>query len=121
RRHACLTYAAAISVAQLGWVAVLLVDPPLSTVWIVYPVLVAIELAGPVLAERRDGGTPWHPHHIAERYGLLVIITLGEVVLGTITAISAVVEVQGWTVEAVLVAVSGTALVFGLWWVYFTV
>lgn len=121
RRRACLTYAAATSVAQLGWVAVLLVDPPLSTVWIVYPVLVAIELAGPVLAERRDGGTPWHPHHIAERYGLLVIITLGEVVLGTITAISAVVEVQGWTVEAVLVAVSGTALVFGLWWVYFTV
>ena len=54
--------------------------------------LILFELAGPLFAELRYGRTPWHPHHIAERYGLLVIITLGEVVLGTILAISAVVE-----------------------------
>ena len=51
----------------------------------------------PVRSSRRCryGRTPWHPHHIAERYGLLVIITLGEVVLGTILAISAVVQRRG--------------------------
>jgi low temperature requirement protein LtrA len=119
RRRTCLTYAAAIGVAQAGWLVVLVVDPPLSVLWIPYLVLVVVEMAGPVVAERRGGGTPWHAHHIAERYGLLVIITLGEVVLGTITAISAVVEERGWTVEAALVAFSGTALAFGLWWVYF--
>src|SRR5258705_4647253 len=32
----------------------------------------------PPLAERRDGGTPWHAHHIAERYSLFVLIALGE-------------------------------------------
>lgn len=58
------------------------------------------ELLVPVIAERLDGGTPWHPHNIAEHYGLLVIITLGEVILGTILAISAVIEGQGWSVEA---------------------
>ena len=120
RRRACLTYAAAIGVAQVGWLVALFVDPPLSVLWLPYLLLVVIEMAGPVLAERRDGGTPWHGHHIAERYGLLVIITLGEVILGTITAISAVVETQGWSAEAVLVAFAGTALAFGLWWVYFT-
>lgn len=114
RRRACLTYGAAIGVAQLGWVAMIVLDPPLTALWIPYLFLVAIELAGPIVAERRDGGTPWHPHHIAERYGLLVIITLGEVLLGTITAISAVVEAQGWSAEAVLVALAGTALAFGL-------
>lgn len=119
RRRVCLTYAVAIGVAQVGWLVGLVVDPPLSAMWLPYLLLVAIELAGPVVAERRGGGTPWHAHHIAERYGLLVIITLGEVILGTITAISAVVEEQGWSVEAVLVAFSGTALAFGLWWVYF--
>ncbi len=119
RRRVCMTYATAIGVAQVGWLVLLFVNPPLSVSWIPYLVLVVVEMAGPVVAERRDGGTPWHAHHIAERYGLLVIITLGEVVLGTITAISAVVEAQGWTVEAVLVAFSGTALAFGLWWVYF--
>lgn len=121
RRRVALTYATAVGIAQLGWLAVLVVDPPLSVLWIPYVLLVAIELSGPVLAERRDGGTPWHPHHIAERYGLLVIITLGEVILGTITAISAVVQTQGWSTEAVLVAVAGTTLAFGLWWVYFMV
>ncbi len=120
RRDVCLAYATAVGVAQVGWLVLLFVNPPLSVLWVPYLVLLVVELAGPVVAERRGNGTPWHPHHIAERYGLLVIITLGEVVLGTITAISAVVESQGWSVEAVLVAFSGTALAFGLWWVYFT-
>jgi low temperature requirement protein LtrA len=119
RRRVCLTYAAAVGIAQVGWLVMLVIDPPLSALWVPYLVLVVVELAGPVVAERRGDGTPWHAHHIAERYGLLVIITLGEVILGTISAISAVVEEQGWSVEAVLVAFSGTALAFGLWWVYF--
>ena len=42
--------------------------------------------------------TPWHPHHIAERYGLLVIITLGEVIIGTVAALNALVHGEaGWT------------------------
>ncbi|RPI34355.1 MAG: hypothetical protein EHM67_14595, partial [Hyphomicrobiaceae bacterium] len=40
--------------------------------------LYTLELGGPVLAKHRAGGSLWHPHHIAERYGLLLIITLGE-------------------------------------------
>ena len=31
------------------------------------------------------------------------------------------VESQGWTLNAALVAVAGTGLTFGLWWMYFTV
>ena len=42
--------------------------------------------------QRRKGGTPWHAHHIAERYGLLVIITLGEGIIGTVASINAVVH-----------------------------
>ena len=44
-----------------------------------------------MLAETRKGGTPWHAHHIAERYGLLVIITLGEGLLGTAVALKALI------------------------------
>jgi low temperature requirement protein LtrA len=65
--------------------------------------------------------TPWHAHHLAERYGLLTIITLGEGVIGTVASLGAVVESQGWNVDAVLVAVAGIGLTFGLWWMYFTV
>ena len=67
------------------------------------------------------GGTPWHAHHIAERYGLLAIIALGEGIIGTVAAVSAVVEAQGWTVDAALVALAGTGLTFGMWWMYFVV
>lgn len=119
RRRSALTYAGLTAIAQVGWLVQIFVNPPLGVTVVVVVVLGVFEMLIPIWAERRDAGTPWHPHHIAERYGLLVIITLGEIVLGTILAVSAVVEAQGWSVEAVLVAFGGTALAFGLWWVYF--
>ena len=119
RRRTALMYAGLVSLAQVGWIVLLLVNPPIQGALAAWIVLVSFEMAGPPIAERIGGRTPWHAHHIAERYGLLVIITLGEIVLGTVLAISAVVEVQGWDAEAVLVTVGGTMLAFALWWVYF--
>jgi low temperature requirement protein LtrA len=119
RRRACLTYAAAISIAQIGWIGQIFFDFSLGVTFILIVLLVLIELMGPVLAERRDGGTPWHPHHITERYSLFAIIALGEGVVGTVAALSAVVEQQGWTMDAALVCIAGTGLTFGLWWVYY--
>jgi len=122
RRRACQTYAVTIGVAQIGWVLLLIVADSTVGEFLAWgALLLVIELAGPVIAERRKGGTPWHAHHVAERYGLLTIITLGEGVIGTVASLGAVVESQGWTLDAVLVAVAGTGLTFGLWWMYFTV
>ncbi len=121
RRRFALTYAASIAVAQVGWTAVLFLDLPIGRLLPLLVVLYAIELGGPVLAARRGEFPPWHADHISERYGLLVMITLGEVVLGTIAAVAAVVDRGGWTVEAVLVVVAGTGLAFGVWWSYFVV
>lgn len=120
-RRFATTFAAAIAVSQVGWTAVLFLDLPLDRLLPVLVLLYAVELGGPVLATRVSAAPPWHAHHIAERYGLLVMITLGEVVLGTIAAVSAVVGRIGWSSEAVLVVVSGTGLAFGVWWVYFVV
>jgi low temperature requirement protein LtrA len=121
RRQVSLTYAATISVAQVGWVAQIVA--PLSAIpaSILGGVLVLIEIAGPVLAERRAGGTPWHAHHIAERYSLFAIIALGEAVVGTVAALSAAIERQGWTKDAALVGIAGMGLTFGMWWVYYLV
>ena len=119
RRRACLTYALAISVAQIGWVIQILVDTSVAVTVLLTCVLALIELAGPVIAERKDGGTPWHAHHIAERYSLFALIALGEGVVGTVAALSAVVEAQGWSLDAVLVCIAGIGLTFGLWWIYY--
>jgi low temperature requirement protein LtrA len=121
RRHACLSYAIAISVAQVGWVALSLSHLTLGPSFAFILVLVLIELAGPVIAERRDGGTPWHAHHIAERHGLFAIIALGEGVVGSVAALSTVVEQQGWTMNAALAGIAGTGLTFAMWWVYFII
>lgn len=120
-RRACLTYAATITIAQVGWVALIVFSTSLQWTLVLTVGLAVIELLGPVLAERKGEGTPWHPHHLAERYSLLVIITLGEVILGTVLAVSAVIEVAGWSVDAALTVFGGTALAFGLWWLYFTI
>jgi low temperature requirement protein LtrA len=121
RKSACLTYAATITVAQVGWIAIAIVDSSVGVTFLLFVVMVAIELSGPLIAEKRKGGTPWHAHHIAERNGLLTIIALGEGVVGTVASLSAMVAEHGWTADAALVAVAGTGLTFGMWWVYFVV
>ncbi|HTY32779.1 low temperature requirement protein A [Mycobacterium sp.] len=119
RRTACLTYAITISVAQCGWIASIFLHTSVSATMAIYIALIFVETMGPWIAEGRSGGTPWHAHHIAERYGLLTIIALGEGVLGTVASLTAVVAAQGWTVDAVLVALAGIGLTFGMWWLYF--
>ena len=99
RRRCALAYVTTLVVAQIGWIGLLVAETSIGVMFAVAGVLVLIELIGPVIAERRFGTTPWHPHHIAERYGLLTIITLGEVILGTVAALDAVLRADGWTVE----------------------
>jgi len=119
-RRAAVAYAIAIAVAQIGWVSVAALGLPLGAGVAAIVPLYLIEMAGPVVAEAGRGGTPWHAHHIAERYGLLVIITLGEVVAGTVAALAAAISEQGWSVEAAGLAVGGIGLAVALWWSYFT-
>lgn len=121
RRSACLTYALWITVAQVGWIAGAMVHKSIPVTFAMVAVLIAIETLGPIIAEYRAGGTPWHAHHIAERYGLLAIIALGEGVVGTVASLSAVVSEQGWSFDCAFVVVAGIGLTFGMWWSYFVV
>ncbi|MBO3664670.1 low temperature requirement protein A [Microbacterium sp. NEAU-LLB] len=118
-RGAALRYAGLVGLMQIGWIVLLVIDPPLVVAVTLFVVLGGLEMLVPMTAEGGGRSTPWHPHHIAERYSLLTIITLGEVVLGTVLSVSAVVEEEGWSLVAGVVAFGGTALAFGLWWVYF--
>ncbi len=120
-RRACLTYAITISIAQIGWVSMIFAHLSAASFIFLVAILVLVEFAGPTLAERKDGGTPWHAHHIVERHSLFAIIALGEGVVGTVAALSAVVEQQGWTLDAALVGIAGTGLTFGMWWIYYMV
>lgn len=119
RRKVCLTYVKAISLAQFGWTILIFLDFSITVTLAMATGFILVEMAGPYLAERIGGGTPWHAHHIAERYSLFTIIALGEGVVGTVAALSAVIESQGWTMDVALVGLAGIGLTFGMWWVYF--
>lgn len=118
RRETCLRYAKYLAVVQLGWIAVLIVEADITTTFAMTVPLIVLEMATPYAAERK-AKTPWHAHHIAERYGLLAIIALGECLIGAIETLRAIVANHGWSLDAGLVGFGGTALAFGMWWIYF--
>ena len=111
-------YAIGISALQVGWVLLLATgwtDPARS---IAFGFLVVCELSVPRWAERAST-TNWHPHHIAERYGLFTIILLGETVLAATAAVQRTLDADHVSASLVTVAACGLVLVFALWWLYF--
>ena len=55
-------------------------------------------------------------HSMVERYGLFIIIVLGEVVLGVVDGLLAVDDLDFRTVAT---GVLGLSIAFGFWWTYF--
>lgn len=121
-RRTALRYAAGISVLQVGWLVRLLLAEtgavPPAMLPVLFIVLVVMELAVPRWAERVQT-TNWHPHHIAERYGLFTIILLGESVLAAITGVRGALEEAEISGSFITIAISGLVLLFALWWLYF--
>lgn len=117
-RTTALRYAAGIFVAQIYWVMLFLfVDPASPWFYVIGFAGYAVELAVPVHAERARQ-TPFHRHHIIERYGLLMIISLGEVVLAISHGYGLLNEAES-PFEVALCATSALVIVFAIWWIYF--
>jgi low temperature requirement protein LtrA len=72
----------------------------------------------PALAERR-APTRWHPHHIAERYGLFTLIVLGETVSAATVAVQGALDAKGSLGDLLEIAAGGLLIVFAAWWIYF--
>ncbi len=116
RRRTAWRYVGGISILQLAWIAILFL--PASWSLSAWGILIACELLVPVWAERAEP-TTWHPHHIAERYGLLTIIVLGESVLAATLALQAILDAGEITPALVRGIVGGLLILFSMWWLYF--
>ncbi|GGL21813.1 membrane protein [Sphaerisporangium melleum] len=119
RRSTALRYAAGITVLTVGWLYHSVLAPMVAELPL-FVVLAVLELAVPRWAERAEP-TTWHPHHIAERYGLFTIILLGESVLAASRGVEAALAMTGISSPFVVIAVSGLVVLFALWWLYFLV
>ncbi|MFJ9077644.1 low temperature requirement protein A [Streptomyces sp. NPDC102278] len=117
-RRCAITYAVGLLICQAGWTALLLA-PESARQWL-FLVMVVAELAVPVIAEHGHQ-TPWHPHHIAERYGLFTIIVLGETIAASTVAVQSAIDEHEALGELLPIAAGGLLLVFAAWWIYFAV
>jgi low temperature requirement protein LtrA len=71
-----MAYVWTISVAQVFWVVLAIVDLPLVTTFMIAVVLIGLEMIGPPRAAAEGRDAVARTSH-RQRYGLLVIITLG--------------------------------------------
>ncbi|MFF7592122.1 low temperature requirement protein A [Kitasatospora purpeofusca] len=115
-RGVALRYAAGITLCQIGWAVVLVLPHDVRAA--VIPIGILAELSVPVVAELRMQ-TSWHPHHIAERYGLFTLIVLGETVAAATVAVQSAVDEHEGLTRLLPVAAGGLLICFSAWWIYF--
>jgi low temperature requirement protein LtrA len=77
-------------------------------------------MAVPAYAERAHP-TAWHPHHIAERYGLFTIIVLGESILAATFGVQTGLAATSAFGKVLPIAFGGLLIVFAAFWIYFAV
>ncbi|MGW0944042.1 low temperature requirement protein A [Streptomyces sp. NPDC002623] len=117
-RTMALRYAGGVLLCQLGWLGLLIV-PQGAKVWL-FLVMAVLEMCVPPYAERNHP-TSWHPHHIAERYGLFTIIVLGETIAAATIAVKSGLDESDALSDLLPIAVGGLLIVFAAWWIYFVV
>ncbi|MFG3022154.1 low temperature requirement protein A [Streptomyces sp. NPDC048254] len=117
-RTMALRYAGGVLLCLVGWLGLVLL-PEHARAW-VFLVMAVVEMCVPLYAEKASA-TSWHPHHIAERYGLFTIIVLGETIAAATVAMKSALTEHDALGELLPIAAGGLLIVFSAWWIYFVV
>nr|WP_260867335.1 low temperature requirement protein A [Streptomyces sp. SAJ15] len=117
-RTTALRYAEGVTLCQVGWLGLLFL-PDASKKWL-FLAMAIVELSVPLFAERVRQ-TTWHPHHIAERYGLFTIIVLGETIFAATVAVQSALDETDELGLLWPITLGGLLIVFSAWWIYFAV
>ncbi|MBI5090568.1 MAG: low temperature requirement protein A [Actinobacteria bacterium] len=116
-RRRALRFVGAVSVLQIVWLLRLALSGTAGAIG--FAVLILVELAIPLWAGRVVDETPFHPHHIEERYSLFTILVLGEAILAATAGFQGALDERGLTTELLAVGLGGLVLAFTAWWIYF--
>lgn len=108
-------YAVGFSISVLLFIVSVFVPAPFRyALWIV---ALAIDLLTPIATLKLQARLPrLSTSRLPERFGLFVIIVLGEAIIGVVQGLAEQPDIS-WSTA--LVGLLGMALVFGLWWIYF--
>ncbi|MFG1645841.1 low temperature requirement protein A [Amycolatopsis sp. NPDC049252] len=106
-------YLATLGLSSVLWAVSLAAGGP-ARFWL-WGAAVAVDAVGPVVATWRDNHLPLHLEHLPERFGLFVILVLGEAVGGAAIGV----RDAGWSPAAVAVGLAGFVIAAAMWWIYF--
>lgn len=106
-------YAAGFAIAATLWLISAFVPMPFR--FILWAIGLSVDFATPLSAGRFQRQLLPHLEHLPERFGLFVIIVLGEAILAVVNGVAEV----DWQPMNALAAVCGFGIAFCLWWLYF--
>ncbi|MGD1909041.1 MAG: low temperature requirement protein A [Leptolyngbyaceae cyanobacterium] len=105
-------------IIQSFWAYIIFMTEPWSMIFFVsVAIAIAAELFLPWYAGQAKN-TPWHRHHVIERFGLLNIIVLGEILLSSVHAIELSTS-SSFNRSLMILAISSAVISFTMWWLYF--
>lgn len=78
---------------------------------------VLADAIGPVLATFTRDRLPLHIEHLPERFGLLIILVLGEALGGAARGI----HDASWAGPSLAIGITGLVVACSMWWIYFDV
>jgi low temperature requirement protein LtrA len=112
-RSLALWYAIGFSIAALLWIGSIAVPMPLR--FGLWGLGLIVDFATPVTATRLQSRFFPQLEHMPERFGLFVIIVLGEAIIAVVNGVAN----EQWQPLSVLAALFGFTIAFSLWWIYF--
>jgi low temperature requirement protein LtrA len=83
--------------------------------YVLWTIGILIEAAAPVVATRHGGGVPLHVEHLPERFGLFVMLVLGESIASVVTGV----HDMKWQPPSTWIAVIAFVAIAAAWWDYF--
>lgn len=112
-RSGVAIYLAGTMISSVFWAVSIFV--PGSAQFVLWGIGIAIEAAAPLAATKWQISVPLHLDHLPERFGLFVILVLGE----SISAIVLGMHEAHWAWASVVTALIAFVVAAAVWWIYF--
>lgn len=106
-------YTLSFAAAGLLWLLSIITPEPIR--YGLWAIALAIEISNGPITYLTIKQVPTQKSHMDERFGLFVIIVLGEAIVAVATGVA---ETQ-WQWNSILTGTSGFIAAVGLWWMYF--
>ncbi len=106
-------YTLSFSVALMLWLVSIVLPPPIR--FLLWGIALLIEITTGPITYATIRSVPQQVSHMDERFGLFVIIVLGEAIIAVATGVA---DLQ-WRWYEALTAIAGFIAAVSLWWMYF--